>query len=310
MSGPTLTLGWVLAAPNLPAAPQDPPAPAPLATIGAVGQGCPVTPSTPWAAGLALVGTGFPLHHRGWWFGCGGLRGSHLPTAVLGAPVVPRTGRRAGHGTPRTGTWSGRLHQGDLQPREEKMSRGWGGREPRGLGVPQGAALARGVLRGTRGQQGHTAATAVGCSGSSGASPWGSAGGTPDPAWEEQPHILLGGSIPAPCCSCSLPGVSWTQGMLRASSRFLGPVTLVPGWIWQSLRGLWGRAELLPTSAHGAAGACRGRAPMLGHSISLHRCLRGDQAWHVRGVAVAARGVFRQEGVPVPRVRVATCRCF
>lgn len=177
------------------------------------------------------------------------------------------------------------------------------------MGAQRGAVLAHGVLQGTRGQQGRTAATAAGCSGGLGASLWGSAGGgTPDPVQGEHPGpnsvLLL-----EPSLHVVDTGDAQSQ-LSRISPHFLGPSTFVQGWIRQRLPMHWGRAELLPASAHGAAGVHRRRAPTLGRSVSLQRCLGGDQAWHVRGVVVPARGMFWQEGVPVPRVRAVTCRCF
>lgn len=195
---------------------------------------------------------------------------------------------------------------------------GMGREKTRGVsGEQRGAVLAHGVLRGTRGQQGPAAATAAGCSGSSEASAWGPAwgnprsclgGASPRPAWGEHPSpssvLLLEPPLHLTCAGDAQSQLSHT------SPHFLGPLTLVPGWIQQWLPMLWSRAELHPTSAHGATGVHWGRAPTLGHSISLQRFLGGDQAWHVHGVAVPASGVFRQESVPVSRVRAVACRCF
>lgn len=141
-------------------------------------------------------------HSWGWQIWLWGLlfspRGFLSLPVVLEAPVVLHAGGRAGHVTPKMGTWSWWLHPGNLQP-WGKNKLGMRRERAEGSGCTLGCRAGlwcvlgvqcwpMGCSQGTRGQQGPAAATTAGCSGSSGASPW-------EPAVRGNPRSCWGGAL-------------------------------------------------------------------------------------------------------------------
>lgn len=108
------------------------------------------------------LSTSFALRSWGWQIWLWGLLfspcGFLFLSVVLEAPVVLHAGGRAGHGTPKMGTWSCWLHPGNLPPwgtgkagDEEEETRGvWmhAGVQSWPVGCSWGAVLAHGMLSG------------------------------------------------------------------------------------------------------------------------------------------------------------------